>query len=73
MKYLRISEIPHPPSLSQRIGLFTHDKHLFPDEILDILPNRLLLSRSLFEIFSKTSQSNRLYVDLIQDQTPGLL
>ena len=39
MEYLRISEIPHPPSLSQRSGLFTHDKHLFPDEILDNLDN----------------------------------
>ena len=55
LRYRRISRNPHPPSLHPRTDLFAHGKDLFPERILDILPNLLLLSRSLFLTLPKTS------------------
>jgi len=73
LRYPGISRILPLPSLDPRSDLSTQAEDLFPDRILDNLPNRLLLSRSLFEIFPKTKQSNALSVGLIQSQPPRLL
>ena len=55
LRYPGISQILYLPSLYPRSDLFTQAEDLFPERILDILPNRLLLSRSLFLTLPKTS------------------
>jgi len=55
IRYPGISQILYLPSLYPRSDLFTQAEDLFPERILDILPNLLLLSRSLFLTLPKTS------------------
>ena len=73
LRYSRISRNPHPPSLDPRSDLFTQTEDLFPDEILDNLPNQLFLVGVPFQHLPKTRQSNALVVGLTQNQTPRLL
>ena len=73
LRYPRIYRISSPPSLHPRSYLFTHGKHLFPDKILDNLPNRLFLVELYFGHLPKTNQSNPLVVGLTQNQSVRLL
>jgi len=73
LRYRRISRNPHPPSLHPRTDLFAHGKDLFPERILDNLPNQLFLVGVPFGHLLETNQSNALLVGLTQSEPPILL